>query len=125
MQTRVITKQLQQKANRDQHAVYAKNYSAGKKWIPGIITKIAGPVSYQVTLTDGRILKRRLDQIQIRYDKAQNTKATDQCTPDTTDIPTLPSSPSQPPVRQSTRQRSDGNHHYQELTFTKNLHSID
>ena len=111
MQTRVITKQLQQKANHDQHAesrsfnfgdtVYAKNYFGGKKWIPGMITKITGPVSYQVKLTDDRILKRHLDQIRIHYDNAQNTEATDQWTPDTTDIPTLPSSPSQPPVRRS------------------------
>ena len=57
--------------------MYAKNYSGGKKWIPGIITKITGPVSYQVTLTDGRILKTHLDQIWICYDNAQNTEATD------------------------------------------------
>ena len=116
MQTRVITKQLQQKANHDQHAesrsfnpgdaVYARNYSGAKKWIPGIITKITGPVSYQVTLADGKILKRHLDQIRICYDNAPNTKATDQWTSDTTDIPTLPSSTPQPAVRRSTRQRS-------------------
>ena len=63
---------------------------------------MTSPISYQVTLADGRILKRHLDQIRIRYD----TKATDQWRSDTTDIPTLPSSNPHPAVRRSTRQRS-------------------
>ena len=60
---------------------------------------MTGPVSYQVTLADGRIIKRHLDQIRICYDNAPNTKATDHWTPDNTDIPTLLSSTSQPAVR--------------------------
>ena len=55
VQTRVVSKQIQQKANHDLHSktrgdtVYTRNYSDGSKWIPGVITEITGPVSYKVT----------------------------------------------------------------------------
>ena len=100
VQTQVVSKQIQQKANHDLHAktrsfhsgdtVYTRNYSGGSMWIPGVITEITGPVSYKVTLADGKILKRHLDKIHTRYDNTPITEDTEQWAPDTTDIPTLP-----------------------------------
>ena len=112
VQTRVVSKQIQQKANHDLHSktrgdtVYTRNYSDGSKWIPGVITEITGPVSYKVTLADGKILKRHLDQIRTCYVNTPITEDTEQWAPDTTDIPTLPSTAPQPAVRRSTRQRT-------------------
>ena len=57
--------------------MYIRNYLGGEKWIPGIISEITGPVSYQVTLANGKILKRH-----FRFDNAQTTQATNQWTPD-------------------------------------------
>ena len=116
VQTRVVTKQLQHKANHDLHAktrsfhsgdtVYTRNYSGGSKWIPGVITEITGPVSYKATLADGRILKRHLDQIRTHYDNTPITEDTEQWAHDTTDTPTLPSTAPRLAVRQSTRQQT-------------------
>ncbi|KAJ8248044.1 hypothetical protein GJAV_G00237580 [Gymnothorax javanicus] len=47
-------------------AVITKNFSHGPKWIPGVITKITGPVSYKVMLGDGNIVRRHVDQIRAR-----------------------------------------------------------
>ena len=43
-----------------------KNFSHRPKWIPGVITKITGPVSYKVMLGDGSIVRRHVDQILAR-----------------------------------------------------------
>ena len=42
-----------------------KNYHHGDKWLPGVIQKKTGPVSFVVTLTDGR-LRRCQDQLRRR-----------------------------------------------------------
>ncbi|XP_042150746.1 uncharacterized protein K02A2.6-like [Ixodes scapularis] len=46
--------------------VFIRNYLAGPKWLPGIITEITGPVSYKVRTIDGRFWKRHVDQIRRR-----------------------------------------------------------
>ena len=74
------------------------------KWIPGVITEITGLISYQVTLADGRTLKRHFDQIRTRYDNTPITDNTDQWASNTTDIPILPSRVPQQAVRRSTYQ---------------------
>ncbi|XP_042146269.1 uncharacterized protein K02A2.6-like [Ixodes scapularis] len=43
--------------------VFIRNYLAGPKWLPGIITEITGPVSYKVRTIDGRFWRRHVDQI--------------------------------------------------------------
>ena len=37
--------------------VSAKNFAAGPKWLSGKVVKITGPLSYEVELTDGRIIR--------------------------------------------------------------------
>jgi len=43
-----------------------KNFGRGPVWLPGQIKQVRGPVSYAVTLSDGRLLKRHIDHIQMR-----------------------------------------------------------
>ena len=69
-------KQIQQKAAHDQHTqfrkfeisdlVFAKNYFGANKWVPGTVTAIRGPLSYEVTLVDGRVFRRDIDQNYVK-----------------------------------------------------------
>ena len=46
--------------------VYAKNYGAGPKWLPGVLVKAEGSVLWHVRLSDGRIIRRHVDQLRPR-----------------------------------------------------------
>ena len=62
---RVEKKQNQQRAQHDTKAkscvfrvgetVFVKNYGSGRRWLPGTIVQVTGPVFYQVKLEDGRL----------------------------------------------------------------------
>ena len=52
--------------------VLARNYSNSVKWIPGVVTKITGPVSYEVEV-DGGTIRRHVDQI-IPFKEFHNNK---------------------------------------------------
>ena len=39
------------------------NYAGTPQWLPGQVTAVIGPVSYQVTLADGRLWRRHQDQL--------------------------------------------------------------
>ena len=43
--------------------VMVRNYAGTPRWLPGQVTSILGPVSYQVSLTDGRSWRRHQDQL--------------------------------------------------------------
>ena len=45
--------------------VFIRNFQAGDKWVPGVISKKTGPVSFVVQLSDGR--ERRCHQDQLRF----------------------------------------------------------
>lgn len=47
-------------------AVYVKNRNRGRRWLAGKIERVTGPVSYDVTLEDGRVLHCHQDQIRQR-----------------------------------------------------------
>ena len=49
------------------------------KWYPGIVEDITGPVSYTVKLPDGRVVKRHVDQLRVRYESGP--QPTDQSPP--------------------------------------------
>ena len=73
---KVIDKQQQQKNFHDAHfrerifsegeKVFVKNNLKGKKWIPGSIIKQTGPVSFKVTLQDGKTIRCHPDQLRKR-----------------------------------------------------------
>ncbi|XP_042372461.1 uncharacterized protein K02A2.6-like [Plectropomus leopardus] len=80
MKAKVEEKQKKQKDRHDQHArerqlkpdgcVYVRNFSGSnnQQWLPGVILKRSGPVSYVVKLTDGRIFRRHQDHVRVRHD---------------------------------------------------------
>ena len=43
--------------------VHVRNYATGAKWLPGIITKINGPLSYEVK-TEYKDIKCHIDHLQ-------------------------------------------------------------
>ena len=44
---------------------YAENFSTTSdiKWLPGKVTKITGPLSYVIELSDGNTVRRHVDHI--------------------------------------------------------------
>ena len=44
-------------------AVVARNYRAGNKWVPGIITAHSGPLSYEVKVAPNTVWRRHVDQL--------------------------------------------------------------
>lgn len=70
---RVHDKQEKQKHYHDMHArartleegdlVYTRNFGSGPAWVPGSITEKTGPVSCKVTLGNGQVVRRHIDQV--------------------------------------------------------------
>ena len=53
--------------------VYARNYGAGPKWLPGHVVKVEGSVLYHVKLRDGRVQRRHIDQLRVRLEDSQDS----------------------------------------------------
>ena len=76
LSNQVELKQEAQKQYHDRHAksrvfelgnkVFVKNPSSGPPWLSGHIIQIRGPVSYTVKLSNGRIMRKHIDQIRKR-----------------------------------------------------------
>ena len=49
--------------------VYVRNFSPGPKWLPGVVTRITGPLPYVVRLNGGRELRRQVDHMRIKNNK--------------------------------------------------------
>ena len=70
---RVQSRQSQQKTTHDQHArprelelgqsVMTRNFRPGSDWVPGIILRKSGPLSYLVKVGDGQVWKRHVDHL--------------------------------------------------------------
>lgn len=43
--------------------MFVKNFTAGPKWLPGCISTVWGPLSFDVELEDGRVVQRHIDHI--------------------------------------------------------------
>ena len=59
-------------------AVVARNYRAGNKWVPGIITAHSGPLSYEVKVAPNTVWRRHVDQLREsavtpKFNKEQHT----------------------------------------------------
>ena len=48
--------------------MYVTSTHAGPRWLPGKITAVRGPLSYTVTLTDGRVVWRHVNYVRKRTD---------------------------------------------------------
>jgi hypothetical protein len=55
--------------------VYAKDFRKPKSWMPGTVVKKTGPVSAEIQLNDGLIIRRHQDHLRIRTDVPQTTIA--------------------------------------------------
>ena len=73
---RVAANQELQKEGHDKHAkarvfvagdsVFARNFTSGQAWLNGVISQALGPLSYQVELSDGRVVCRHVDHLHFR-----------------------------------------------------------
>ena len=72
---RVSTHQEQQKKNHDCHTkvrqfqgdlVFAHNFRSGPVWLPEVVAKVCGPVSYSVKLEIGITVRHHVDHLQKR-----------------------------------------------------------
>lgn len=95
--------------------LFARNYSGKPLWIPVVVCKVTGPLSYHVETVNGIVLKRHADQLRKRYtaDSEPDTLPEDSDWDDdfTPLIPTVPPAPPTPPpipppIRRSTRSRT-------------------
>ena len=125
---RVQHAQVTQKEHHDAHSkarqfiigdhILARNYAGSPQWLPGCVTSVLGPVSYEITLEDGRRWRRHQDQLQLlKAIRTENSSDHDsdfdldlpQETVDATESPShsmdsgLPEA--EPVVRRSTRVR--------------------
>ena len=62
--------------------VYARNYGAGPKWLPGHIVKVEGSVLYHIKLRDGRVQRRHIDQLRSRLVDCLDTTTSPNVEPD-------------------------------------------
>ena len=105
--------------------LFARNFSGTLLWIPVIVRKVTGPLSYQVETQEGITLKRHSDQLKWRYtvesSPGDNNGDTDECddfpiannaAPETP--PPAPPFPAPPlatvPLRRSSRSKSRRDH---------------
>ena len=78
----VASKQAEQKLHHDKwvkhrslmpgDAVTVRNYRGSNKWIPGIVIKTLGPVTYSVGVANGQVWKRHIDQLRLFEDSSQS-----------------------------------------------------
>ena len=112
------SKQLHQKEQHDKRAVdrrlvvgdsvFVKNYGQGSKWLPCVISRQTGPVSFVVTFGDGRERRVHQDQIRNRTVSIETLPKEVIVTPEEVPIPELPVDlPADSPVTSST---SDSSH---------------
>ena len=82
----VTSKQAEQKAQHDRHVkpralfpgtpVMVRDYTGSHKWISGVVLKKLGPVTYQVETSQGRVMKRHIDQLRSRAQDAIESEVT-------------------------------------------------
>ena len=84
----VRKQQEQQKTAHDQRvkarsfiigeSVWVKNFSEGPIWLKGVVFRTKGPLTMEIELEDGRILRRHIDHIRSRKETDSNTDTDDE-----------------------------------------------
>ena len=46
--------------------VFVKDFPSGKQWLTGTVSDVKRPLTYLVTLSDGRIVRRHIDHLRCR-----------------------------------------------------------
>lgn len=122
MSEKVQTQQLKQKLNHDRSkplrtfevgdTVFAENFTnTPPKWLPGKVVKVTGPLSYQIELQSGILVRRHVDSVRRRIETDVDTGVSDaqdlsppsSTTLDHADVdpvtqPDLPAAPNPAPV---------------------------
>ena len=63
--------------------VYVCNFSTGPKWFPGVVTSVRGPLSYEVTLLDDRVVLCHVNHVHKHSDSTPLfMNPTDLCLPE-------------------------------------------
>ena len=72
----VESRQARQKEHHDKHSklrsfpigspVVVRDFRHPNKWIPGVILRILGPVTYHVEIENGKVVKRHIDHLAHR-----------------------------------------------------------
>ena len=55
-----------------------RDYTGPSKWIPGMILRKRGPVTFDVETTNGRIVKRHVDQLRFQKTVPMTLKTTNE-----------------------------------------------
>ena len=120
LSSRVLKRQAAQKAGHDSRVkertieiddqVYVRNFGSGPKWLPGVVTAKHGSRLFEIELTDGRKVRRHLNQTRKRTSEAsENVEIGDlpiEVLPPTVGQPALNApSQEQPHLRRSGRNR--------------------
>ena len=107
----VETKQAEQKGSHDQRVklrdffpgslVNVRNYLGDAKWIPGIILRKLGPLTYSVDVGGNRTVKRHIDQLRQRMESTEVSSQPVSQSPTTDDFyyPYDQDVPAPPPAR--------------------------
>ena len=87
LESSVAGKQAEQKSQHDKHArqrefsigekVVVKNLRPGSTWIPGMVTKQLGPVTFSITTDDGQVWKRHIDHVKALGDQTMQPAPTE------------------------------------------------
>ena len=109
----VEARQAAQKKHHDHHSklrtlsvgspVMVRDFRHANKWIPGTVARKLGPVTYHVNITDGKILKRHIDNLTRRLEPqltAPDADADTAIVQDNFQYPDLPEEPPAPVVNQ-------------------------
>ena len=46
--------------------MYARNFGVEPKWLPGVLQKAVGQVSFEVRLDDGQSIRRHIDHLRVQ-----------------------------------------------------------
>ena len=92
LRAKVQGQQQRMKTNHDQHArqrgfsigdlAYVCNYGQDPLWMPGVISEVRFPVSYVVTLEDGRVMRRHVDLLRSCWTHPLEEFVPDTASPD-------------------------------------------
>ena len=53
---------------REGELVFAKNFYTGPRWKKGVVKRWTGPVSYEIELESGTVVRRHMDQVKKRLE---------------------------------------------------------
>ena len=66
-----------------------KEFPSGKDWVPAVVSSVRGPLSYHVSLSDGRVVRLHVEHFRIH-----TCDSSDQTTDSDIEVPTVDTSES-------------------------------